>query len=236
MTAIPLKPFLEQALRYQSEHPELKPDAKRSFWARLISPTNKIFQHPRKREGLVIRNSLAGAGIWRGKDHAIATVIAGGALSGLLVATQRPLDETVAFAAGCLSNLFINPDLDLREVTYTKRVFTGSLGWLLARLWYALWWPYAHLLIPRHRHPLSHWPLLGTALRLLYLGLVFGVPLYLAGWAFKMPPFPEIPPETFTLLGWWVGGLVTADTLHTLMDFRNSKSIIGRKGKKNVVR
>lgn len=70
-------------------------------------------------------------------------------LSGLVTAA-------VAFALG---GLLLSPDLDTRS-NATRR-------WGPLRL---LWWPYRRLL--SHRSLLSHTPVLGTAGRLLYLGLV----------------------------------------------------------------
>lgn len=110
-----------------------------------------------------------------GKVHAISTVMAGGIAAPLLYTLGHvSTGETLAFAAGCLAGLIITPDLDIRQFIYAEQVVRHSGGWLgriLAGLWYALWWPYAHL-IPYHRHPLSHLPLVGTALRALYLGLI----------------------------------------------------------------
>jgi uncharacterized metal-binding protein len=163
-----------------------------------------------------------------GHHHAIATVIVGGALSaGLYGVAHCPPLETILFASGCLTGLVINPDLDIRHFTHAEQVLRasgGPLGGLLARLWYTLWWPYAHL-IPHHRHPLSHFPLLGTAGRLLYLSILFGLFGYLANWLFKLPPFPEFPPELWPLVAWWAGGLAAMDTLHAVMDSGTRSSL-----------
>jgi uncharacterized metal-binding protein len=158
----------------------------------------------------------------KGQQHAIATVLAGGVLSGgLLILARLPLPDTLAFAGGCLSGLLINPDLDMTNFTHAEGVMRatfGKLGGSLARLWYGLWWPYSHLIIPKHRHPLSHFPVLGTALRLIYLAAFFLLAGYILSWVFKIPALPTIPPRLITIFGWSVGGLVVVDTLHYLMD------------------
>lgn len=43
-----------------------------------------------------------------------------------------------------------------------------------------IWYPYRKILIPRHRHPLSHCPVLGTVVRCLYLLFWFTMLLALA--------------------------------------------------------
>src|SRR5512138_3620962 len=106
-----------------------------------------------------------------GKIHAISTAFAGGVAAPVLYTLGHvPAGETLAFALGCLAGLIVTPDLDIRRITYAERLVRrsgGRLGRFLAELWYALWWPYAHL-VPYHRHPLSHFPLVGTLLRVLY--------------------------------------------------------------------
>ena len=65
----------------------------------------------------------------------------------------------VAAGAFLVGGLWLSPDLDTRSLA-TRR-------WGPLRV---LWWPYRHLI--RHRSILSHSPLLGTLLRLLYLALI----------------------------------------------------------------
>jgi uncharacterized metal-binding protein len=116
-----------------------------------------------------------------GEVHAFATAAAGGAMLPLLYFVgHAPLAQAACFAGGCLAGLVIDPDLDMRHFTYAEDVVRSSVGGLLAGVWYGLWWPYTRL-IPRHRHPLSHFPIVGTLGRVLYLLLVFGLLWYLAG-------------------------------------------------------
>jgi len=70
-----------------------------------------------------------------------------------------PMGIVVAAAAFLIGGLWLSPDLDTRS-NATRR-------WGPLRL---LWWPYRHLL--PHRSILSHSPVLGSAGRLLYLGVL----------------------------------------------------------------
>ena len=151
-----------------------------------------------------------------GKTHAVATAVLGGIATPVLFRMGGATFATsLAFAAGCLAGLVINPDLDIRHTTHSEDVLRHSIGGVAAGLWFGLWWPYSHL-IPYHRHLLSHFPLVGTTLRLLYLALIIGLLWGVAAAALHVPgPFlPELGDGFF----WWAGGLAAADALHTLMD------------------
>jgi uncharacterized metal-binding protein len=155
-----------------------------------------------------------------GKTHAIATTVAAGALAPTLVLVfGQPWQPAVAFAAGCLVGLIVTPDLDVRHATraatIVRRTARGWVGRLLGQAWIWFWRPYA-LLIPHHRHPLSHLPILGTALRLLYLLAAPTLVWLLVSLVLPLPPLarPYIGPLTW----WGVAGLATVDALHTLMD------------------
>ncbi len=154
-----------------------------------------------------------------GKIHAYATAAAGGAMGSLLFFVgHTSFPQAAFFASGCLAGLVIGPDLDVRHFTHAEGVLrssAGSAGRLLAGIWYALWWPYARL-IPRHRHPLSHFPLVGTLGRVLYLLLVLCLLWFLAGSLVPLPA-PSFPPADSGL--WWaLGGLALVDALHAFMD------------------
>jgi uncharacterized metal-binding protein len=123
--------------------------------------------------------------------------------------------QAACFAGGCLAGLVIDPDLDIRHFTHAEYVLRHSAGRFLAGLWYGLWWLYARL-IPYHRHPLSHFPLVGTLGRVLYLLLVVELVWFLAGRLVPLPPLSWPPATSGT---WWaLGGLALVDGLHALMD------------------
>ncbi len=133
---------------------------------------------------------------------------AGGALCGV------SWPQIGAFAAGLSLGLLAGPDLDQEQITREearwKRI--PLLGGLLFLVMVALWMPYGLLL--KHRSPLSHTPLLGTALRAAYLGLWLALLQALTRWAVgdwlrALPPVLWGP----GLLGW-----AAQDTAHWLAD------------------
>jgi len=151
-----------------------------------------------------------------GRIHALATVITAGASGPLLYSLgHTSLPAAASFVGGCMLGLVITPDMDIRRPTHAEDVVRSTLGRLLAWLWYVLWWPYSHF-IPRHRHPLSHFPVLGTLVRVLYLGLLMGLAWFILGFFMALPPF-SFPPVGSGL--WWaLAGLCLEDCLHALMD------------------
>ncbi len=151
-----------------------------------------------------------------GKAHAVATVLTAGVLGpSLHLLGKVPLVESLCFVAGCMAGLLINPDLDIRRFTHAEEVVKKSFGRFMAGLWFALWWPYSRL-VPGHRHPLSHFPLVGTFGRVLYLGLVFVLLRSLLG---LLVPLPALTvPLSSGWLWWGLGGLAAVDSLHTLLD------------------
>ena len=70
-----------------------------------------------------------------------------------------PMGTVLAAAAFLVGGLWLSPDLDTHS-NATRR--WGPLRWL--------WWPYRHWL--PHRSILSHSPVLGSAGRLLYMGVL----------------------------------------------------------------
>lgn len=73
----------------------------------------------------------------------------------------------IAGAAHFLGGMYLSPDLDLVSRPYKR---WGYLRWI--------WIPYQEM-IPRHRHFLSHGLVIGSLVRLLYLGVLIS-PLVLA--------------------------------------------------------
>lgn len=150
-----------------------------------------------------------------GRTHSLATLsLAAGAIWGLprLGMLYQPL--TFAVAGGCLAGLFLSPDLDVNTGSMSDDWARHTIGRLPAGLWWLLWRPYAWL-VP-HRSPLSHWPLLGTVLRLGYLwGMVYLIATVLHRfWPVSIPHLTFIP--------WWLPwafiGLASADLIHWVLD------------------
>ena len=151
-----------------------------------------------------------------GKIHAVSTCITAGVLAPAVYLAGQPVTTALAFAAGCMVGLIITPDLEVRQrSTHSETIMWRSGGCLAGALWKMLWVPYA-CLIPRHRHPLSHWPLLGTALRLAYLLAVPAVAWWVLGHIIALPALPRL--ALTPLIGWGIAGLTLVDTLHYVMD------------------
>ncbi len=72
----------------------------------------------------------------------------------------------IATASYYLAGMYLSPDLDLVSRPFKR---WGFLRWL--------WLPYQRL-IPRHRHWLSHGPVIGSVVRLVYLAALVS-PLWL---------------------------------------------------------
>ena len=177
-----------------------------------------------------------------GRTHAIATVITAGVAGPLLyLYAGSNMAVSAAGSLGCAAGLLLTPDLDVQTGSLSFTLMRRSLrdlkgiGAVLAFFWQWFWQPYARL-IPRHRHPLSHFPVIGTAGRLIYLILVAGALYWMAQslWLFtgsilllitgrSLGSLPAIT-SLFSLmdqplLWWWLVGLALVDSLHTLMDW-----------------
>lgn len=93
--------------------------------------------------------------------------------------------------------------------------------------WRFLWFPYSFLLTHRG---ISHWVVVGTALRVSYVTIVISIPFYLVTLAFGLPPvFPtEALEGVFYFLLSPLGlpalmGLIFSDFSHTTIDFIDSR-------------
>ncbi len=120
--------------------------------------------------------------------------------------------------------IFVNPDLDQDGLSYAETMFTKltrfdlgkkPLGVLVSRffrgigitlmgLWIAIWGMYSAMI--KHRSPLSHWPILGTAIRVAYI----------------LVPIVMLTGNYQVFLSTWflytVAGLALADAGHFLRD------------------
>lgn len=152
-----------------------------------------------------------------GKIHSFTTVIlaAGCGLSAYQAGYRCP--ELPALIGGTLAGLLLTPDLDVNRGSISNHHARRLGGCFFGLAWSLIWKPYS-LLIP-HRSPLSHFPLIGTALRLGYLAAL--VWLVLAGLALVgvVARVPELP-------YWWHWaflGLALSDLFHYILDrsFRN---------------
>lgn len=131
--------------------------------------------------------------------------VAFGASLGLLVQGQWiGWESAAALAAGCLfGEVWLSPDLDLGAGARAYRWWPWPL-----RL---VWLVYARCVW--HRSPMSHWPILGTAGRLLVLAVPAAIALVISGLDVS-----RITPDIRALARMAVIGIELSAWLHLLAD------------------
>jgi uncharacterized metal-binding protein len=93
------------------------------------------------------------------RDHSLMTILGSisvGLTASMYIGARLAM---IGIAAAILGDLFLSPDLDNGSGSRAYRMW-GPLRFL--------WYPYMRAL--PHRSAVSHWPVIGTAGRLLYLG------------------------------------------------------------------
>lgn len=142
------------------------------------------------------------------RDSRLAAVAAG---VGIVLMTRDPL-ASLLVAGGSLAGIPLSPDLDHHNRTYAERYFVVGV------LWSWFWKPYERL-IP-HRSPLSHFPVLGTVLRQLYLIVPIWLLFYAVGWEsqnlFENLLWLVVQPW----YQWLLLGLMLSDAIHWVQDVR----------------
>jgi uncharacterized metal-binding protein len=146
-----------------------------------------------------------------GRIHAACSVALAAVSYGVIASTSNDFRAATACGAGCLLGILMTPDLDQEGLSSSENaVIKWTMG--LGFLWLMLWYPYARLI--KHRSPISHFPILGTFGRLLYLFVAAAIPAYF-GYRLKAPP------DAFWPLFWWgVAGLALSDTGHYVFDLK----------------
>ncbi len=154
-----------------------------------------------------------------GEMHVKATVVLAAPAAALALGIGAGLGDALMCSAGVLAGIVLSPDLDLDQRTRSEYIVSRYMGRIVGFLWILFWLPYAKLI--SHRSPLSHWPVLGTMLRIVYI-LALVSPMWLCGsWLILGSP-TGLPMPGAALMGalyWALFGLILADTLHYLMDF-----------------
>lgn len=103
----------------------------------------------------------------RTHDQITLGMLPGVAITVLMLSRSTSLTLSLS-GAFLFSGLMFGPDLDIYSVQYKR------WGWLRG-----IWLPYQKLL--HHRSWLSHGPIIGTVLRLVYLGIWLGIGAALTG-------------------------------------------------------
>lgn len=156
-----------------------------------------------------------------GRTHGLVTGVLSLPCGVLATAATGSLLCGAAGTAGCLFGLICDPDLDQPGITRAEGRILSSPLWMLGVAWFVIWYPYGRL-IP-HRHMISHWPIVGTGGRILYLGVV-GLLVYwliLSAWPIAgdwLAAQSGRIPSSF--ISWFVFSLAVSDTAHWLFDGR----------------
>lgn len=136
-----------------------------------------------------------------GPAHTSATVVTSGlaclAAAALIYQTQRV--EWLMLPVGAMAGLLLSPDLDINNGSISD-YHARRIGCLFAFVWYWYWRPYAWVM--KHRG-VSHAPILGTAVRLVYC--FWWMPLV-------------VNPLPWAWIATGAAGLAIVDLLHIFMD------------------
>lgn len=137
-----------------------------------------------------------------GRVHAQASLVSALPTGVLVYVYTGRADLAALSALGTIAGIPLSPDLDVDHKTYSEYIIDQYLGKIAGYVWYLVWLPYAKA-IP-HRHFLSHFPLLGTAIRLAYV------------WLWLLPFGLGLPLSEPAL--WFYVGIAVSDLIHWAMD------------------
>jgi len=139
-------------------------------------------------------------------------------MSAWLAVGLAPVSPTAAL--GCLSGVLLSPDLDVDAGYYGLHVLRTIWGDFVADVWWAFWLPYAKIM--PHRSIASHFPLLSTAVRLVYVLLPMLLITYAVGYMTTGAGAP-LAEQLFRFLTSppflkFAAGLALSDTVHAVAD------------------
>ena len=145
-----------------------------------------------------------------GVTHRTINTLASFPITGALLiqAHWLPLEAIVFFGGYTFATFLMNPDLDLNSLGYES--------WGILRF---IWWPYQKALA--HRCFLSHFPVVGTICRIIYLMWVPILLLLILGSTVQNTVRNDIFSAwpivgSFVIL--WILGMIISDTIHAVLD------------------
>lgn len=143
-----------------------------------------------------------------GKTHDKITWISGGVITAALLASNPANPILVGFfgASYLFSGFMFGPDLDTHSIQLKR--------WGFLKI---IWLPYKKSI--RHRSPLSHGFLLGTAIRVLYLGTIICVLVGLVG---HLPTLAKLLSDNMAIVFTSLIGLEAGAMSHTIADLISS--------------
>jgi len=149
-----------------------------------------------------------------GSVHTTVTVAATVPTFAVAAYVTRDPGLAALAAAGTLSGVLLSPDLDHDDITISEGIL-WRVSPALGIPFTIAWTPYAKLL--PHRSPLSHWPIVGTLGRVLYvlaLLLLVQVHLRAVGVRFDALFWTRWPAASAA----FIAGLAVSDALHWIAD------------------
>lgn len=141
-----------------------------------------------------------------GRTHSLVTSIASGTLIGSMIALDYSIFDSSLVGLGCMSGILLTPDLDVDNGNISDSIIRNDWGHIPQYLWRLYWTPYAKIL--KHRSFWSHFPLVSTAIRVIYISLIPILFMYLFGFEFELNRY---------WIEWFIG-LCVSDFLHYLFD------------------
>ncbi|MEI7556799.1 metal-binding protein [Candidatus Chlorohelix sp.] len=132
--------------------------------------------------------------------------------AGYLHFHRTPLECTVFWGGYTFATFLMNPDLDLES--------DGYESWGLLRFY---WWPYQKAFA--HRSFFSHFPIISTVLRIVYLLWLPILLTYFLGSAIQSSVRETVfdwVPGAFPYLIFLVAGMMCSDTLHFFLDITST--------------
>lgn len=138
-----------------------------------------------------------------GRTHTLASTVLAAGLSTTYVYWG---EQSLWAGLGCALGSVIGPDLDVDNGSMSMYIVRNLLGRPAGFVWRWFWYPYAKIM--PHRSFFSHFPVVSTSLRLIYLLLLPALAAWWFGWGIEYHSW---------MLPVFVG-LCVSDTAHAIMD------------------
>ena len=123
--------------------------------------------------------------------------------------------QVVAIGAGVLSGIICSPDLDVDAGHIGDTIIRKYFGLIVEKIIDVMLFPYRKIF--KHRGFWSHFPVISTLIRLLYLSIWIGPIVYWLG-VWQWHPW----------MAWWIGGLMLSDAVHGALDWADAVLFKGK--------
>ena len=141
-----------------------------------------------------------------GKVHSIACLAVAGVSAPATFFLGGSIEQVIAVGGGALCGIIISCDLDVDSGHIGDSIIRKYFGLIVEKIIDVMLYPYRKIF--KHRGFWSHFPVISTLIRLLYLSIWIGPIIYWLGWW-----------EWKSWMAWWVGGLMLSDAVHGALDW-----------------